>query len=364
MSTASKLHVLVLEPYYGGSHKYFLEILKELPFEFEFLTMPARKWKWRMRFAAPYFAKMLSSAEGTFDRVLCSTYVDVAALRGLGPKWLKENPILTYFHENQFAYPVEVEDERDMHFGVTNITTALASESIAFNSRYNLDSFLEGVRFISKASPDLQLDDPCTDIRNRSRILYPPVDFSLIDEVKDTEQEDVPVVLWNHRWEVEKGPEKFFQSLYQLKGEGLEFKAVLLGGDYDNCPKVFEEARERLKDRIIFAGYVTDRREYARWLKKSTIAVSTSWNEFFGIAMIESGRAGCVPLLPKRLSYPELFPEEFLYEDDDLVDRLRELITLNKRLSQDRAREITRHYAKEAALNGFEDWIRNCPAVP
>ena len=45
------LQVLVLEPYYGGSHKAFLKGLSRLPYTFDFMTLPARKWKWRMRLA-------------------------------------------------------------------------------------------------------------------------------------------------------------------------------------------------------------------------------------------------------------------------------------------------------------------------
>ncbi len=104
-----KLSVLVLEPYYGGSHRSFLKGLKEhLPYRFEFMTLPARKWKWRMRLAAPYFADELRKSGKKYDRILCSTFVDVAAFRGLAPSWVCGAPVLTYFHENQFAYPVRV----------------------------------------------------------------------------------------------------------------------------------------------------------------------------------------------------------------------------------------------------------------
>ncbi len=58
---------------------------------------------------------------------------------------------------------------------------------------------------------------------------------------------------------------------------------------------------------------------YARKL----IVVSTAWHEFFGISVIEAVRAGCRALLPRRLSYPELFPKEFLYDEGDFTSRLR-----------------------------------------
>ena len=157
----NKLRVLVLEPYYGGSHRGFIEgLTRNIPFAFTVIRMPARKWKWRMRLAAPHFADELRREGKRYDRVLCSTFVDVAALRALGPGWLSEVPVLTYFHENQFAYPVQSEDERDIHFALTNMTTAMASDSLAFNSQYNLDEFLKGIKDLLRRAPDMRVGDP------------------------------------------------------------------------------------------------------------------------------------------------------------------------------------------------------------
>jgi hypothetical protein len=59
--------------------------------------------------------------------------------------------------------------------------------------------------------------------------------------------------------------------------------------------------------------------------------VSTAIHEFFGLAVIEAVAAGCFPLLPKRLSYPELIPADWssqvLYDDDGgLPERLRRVL--------------------------------------
>ena len=113
------MKILALEPYYGGSHKTFLDGLQQhLPFAFDLLTLPPRKWKWRMRLAAPYFAEKIAARRETVppDVIFCSSFVDVAALRGLLPGPMRQIPLYTYFHENQFAYPVQKEDERDFHF--------------------------------------------------------------------------------------------------------------------------------------------------------------------------------------------------------------------------------------------------------
>jgi glycosyltransferase involved in cell wall biosynthesis len=38
--------------------------------------------------------------------------------------------------------------------------------------------------------------------------------------------------------------------------------------------------------------------------------VSTAHHEFFGLAVVEAAAAGCLPLLPPRRAYPELFPPD------------------------------------------------------
>lgn len=352
------LNVLVLEPYCGGSHKSFLSGLDRLPFTFEYMTFPARKWKWRMRLAGPVFARKLAESGRRYDRVLCSSYVDVAAFRGLAPSWVNDVPVLTYFHENQFAYPVRIQDERDFHFALTNMTTALASDRILFNSEYNRKSFLEGMDRTLRLSHDLRLDDPGAVIRSKSGVLPPGIDFSYIDRAGTQEQDGVPVILWNHRWEHDKDPEFFFNALFEIDRSGTDFRLVVLGESFRDSPPVFLEAKERLSRRLLRFGYVTSRKDYAHWLKRCSLAVSTARHEFFGISVIEAVRAGCRPLLPDRLSYPELFSGTFLYDDRDFITRLKDELLLNKKLTSDRSRKLTERFSWDALAPLYESWIR------
>jgi glycosyltransferase involved in cell wall biosynthesis len=358
-----QLRVLVLEPYYGGSHKSFVSGLMRLPFQFELMTLPARKWKWRMRLAAPYFARKLHSMQGRFDRILCSTYVDVAALRGLAPPWVRQTPVLTYFHENQFEYPVQVEDQRDLHFALTNMSTALASDGLAFNSTYNLTTFLDGIRALLRHSGDMRLDDPCEAIRTRARVLPPAVDFSAIDTGDEPDRDGAPVIVWNHRWEHDKDPEAFFEAIYALDSEDIDFRLVVLGQSFKRKPAVFDEARARLSHRILRFGFARSRRDYAGWLRRGDIAVSTARHEFFGLAVLEAVRAGCRPLLPRRLSYPELFPEEFLYGKGQFRQRLRNVVLSGGRLGPELSGRLTDPFSWEALAPAFESWISDATVM-
>lgn len=353
------LNILVLEPYYGGSHRSFLSGLQRLPFRFELMTLPARKWKWRMRLSAPYFADKLRERDYKFDLIICSSYIDVATFRGLAPRWVRKTPLLTYFHENQFAYPVKNEDERDFHFALTNVTTALASDRLGFNSLFNLNSLLKEAEKLFQRSYDMKLNGALNLIHERSRVLPPGIDYSLIDEAKVRTQNHFPVILWNHRWEHDKNPEQFFEILFEMDRDNIDFKLVVLGESFKSYPPIFDEARERLSHRIIYSGYAQSRQEYAELLKSCDIVVSTATHEFFGMAILEAVRAGCYPLLPKRLSYPELFPEEFLYADNDLFNRLRELLLKKERLSSEQAKTLTERFSWDTLSSSYESWIIN-----
>ena len=351
------LRVLVLEPYYGGSHKSFLTgLCRNLPFTFDLMTLPARKWKWRMRLSAPFYAQELHKSGRRYDRILCSTFVDVAAFRGLAPSWVREVPLLTYFHENQFAYPTQFEDERDLNYALTNLTTALSSDRIAFNSLYNLESFMEGIEETLKHSYDLKLENTTGEILGKSRVLPPGIDFSVIDEAEEKNRPGPPVILWNHRWEHDKDPDSFFEALFDLDREGIDFDLVVLGESFKSHPEIFDDAKKRLSEKVLHFGYVRSRNDYAHWLKQGSIVVSTARHEFFGIAILEAVRAGCRPLLPRRLSYPELFPEDFLYHEEDLLDRLKEAVR-KPRLSHPESMKLTKPVSWEELAPAYETWI-------
>lgn len=362
MNDSGLPRILVLEPYFGGSHQAFLnDLANGLPAAFELLTLPARKWKWRMRLAAPYFADLLSrSPHGRcrYHCILCSTFVDVAALIALAPDWVKKVPIYTYFHENQFAYPVQVEDERDFHFALTNLTTALASRKIAFNSRFNRDSFLDGVTDLLRKSPDMKFINVEHGLRDKSTVLYPGIDFSLVDAAQagNARKGGAPAIVWNHRWEHDKNPERFFRTLYDLDDQGVDFQLLVMGESFDRKPEIFAEGRRRLAHKIIHFGYVSARAEYCRLLTMGDVVVSTATHEFYGISVIEAVRAGCRPVLPKRLTYPELFPDQFLYEEERFPIQL--ISALGKgRLEKKEATMLTQRFSWQSQKEKFQRWL-------
>jgi len=356
--------LLVIEPYFGGSHQAFLEgLMRHVTADYTLLQLPARSWKRRMQLAAPVFAAEiagLAASRRRFDAVLCSSFVDVALLRVLLqrlPGWNPKTIFCTYFHENQFAYPGQYVDNAIRQFQYINFTTALASDRLAFNSSFNRKSFLRGCHEYLKKAGGLTSGDAPAKLLPASVVLPPGIDFTAIDAAEEERGGRPPVIVWNHRWEHDKNPEEFFAVLHALKKQGVDFRLIVLGQSFAGAPDCFVRARDLLQERILHFGYADSRMEYARLLRKGDVVVSTAHHEFFGIAVLEAVRAGCRPLLPDRLSYPELFPEGFLYHEGLLEQQLALLLQDPDRLNRETARRLTQPFSWTHLAAPYQEWL-------
>lgn len=337
--------LLVLEPYFGGSHRAVLEcLLPALGWEYDLLTLPARKWKWRMRGAAITFAadsqrlaaewraanpdgeSARAGAQSRWDAVFASTFLNLAEFKGLAGEAVAGVPVALYFHENQLVYPNRHTAEWDLQFPLTNITSALAADESWFNTSWNRDRFLEGIDPFIRQFPDHHPRGLAEAIAAKSSVLHPPFDPVVFDRLSVTRGPRCRIV-WPHRWEHDKAPETFFQVAERLAGEGLDFEVAVAGQAFAETAEAFEGAGRELGDRLVHLGQPDSREDYAALLASSDVAVSTAVNEFFGLAMVEAAYAGCLPLVPDCLAYPELYPAVMRYgSPEELAARLRALI--------------------------------------
>ncbi|MCP4548161.1 MAG: DUF3524 domain-containing protein [bacterium] len=307
---------IIIEPYYGGSHRHLVDMLiADSPVEFELWTLPPRKWKWRMRGAALHFAERWRLEMPDAAGILTSSLLDAAALRGLLPLEARGVPLVNYYHENQLRYPVQVNDKRDFHYAWTNIQSAMASDLLLWNSEYNRDSFLEELPRFMRRLPDARIDGLAERIRERSRILPVPLQ---LQELAARAAAEPPKrgpcrILWNHRWEHDKGPDVLFETLIKLKRRGIRFEVSVLGQSFERVPAIFAEGRAALGDSVHAWGFLPDREDYYRELLRADIALSTARHEFQGLAVLEAVAAGAVPLVPDDLAYREIWPEECRY---------------------------------------------------
>ncbi len=325
----STLKFLFLESFFGGSHREFAEGLAENSrHEIEILPLPARFWKWRMRGAALWFVKEIKNLK-SYDGLITTNMMSLSDFKSLsGPAC---PPVLLYFHENQFAYPLAPGERMDYQYGFTDITTALAADRVVFNSRFHYETFFSSLPVFLNRMPEFRPAWVIEAIRSKSGVLYPGCRFSPLtdDEFSEAAEEKPgpPMIIWNHRWEFDKAPEVFFQALDTVADKGADFRLALLGENFRRVPDVFRSAKKRYQNQIVHYGYVKSRKEYIHILCQGDIVISTAIQENFGISVAEAIRCGCLPLLPDRLSYPEILPREFHADflcknTDDLTEKL------------------------------------------
>ena len=330
----TKLKILFLESFYGGSHRDFADgLVQNSKHDIQLHTLPSRFWKWRLRGAALFFAELINNPE-TYDLLFVSDMLSLADLKAL---WgTRCPPGMLYFHENQLSYPLPKGEKADLQFGFTNITSALSAEQVIFNSHFHLSSFFSALPGFLRKMPEYRPLWVINELKQKSRVIYPGCNFppELNEDEKKAHQTDPkgdPVVVWNHRWQFDKNPEPFFRSLYALQTKDIPFSVCLLGENFQAVPKPFLEAKTKLKSHILAYGYQSDRAQYLALLQRGNIVISTAIQENFGISVVEAIRHGCFPLLPKRLAYPEVLPDRFheqcLYgSDEDMQERLEGLI--------------------------------------
>jgi len=327
------MRILYIEPYHGGSHKAFGETLMTgVDAQWTALTLPARHWKWRMRGIVPWLAlEKMDILERPYDLLFVSSYVPLAELKGLAPS-LAPVPSILYFHENQLTYPLRAETKRtrDMHFGFTQLVSALAADRVLFNSAHNRDSFLGAAEILLAKMPDAVPRGWPERIGQRATVMPIPMNLPELDPAALRDEPDSralgPIILWNHRWEYDKRPDRFFGALKALHDQDVAFRVAVAGQRFQQAPKAFEHARPWLEERIVHWGYAHSRADYESLLGRCHVAVSTADHEFFGMAMVEAAHFGAYPLVPDALAYPEIFPPECRYTGDDaLVARLKHL---------------------------------------
>lgn len=304
------MKLLFIEPHFGGSHRLFAQgLLSHSSHDIDLLTLPDRNWAWRMHGSALYVAHRLQSAE-QYDGIILGSMLRLSDLKAVLGTTLP--PVLFYFHESQLTYPLPKAGGKQQDTGLImgEISTALLADRLVFNSEFHRQAFLSAIDAFMARVPDCPLTWARDDIETKSEVLYPGLAFDT-NPLEPRDEGTCPLIIWNHRWSYDKNAPSFFYALDDMVRRGMLFNVALLGECPGWVPQEFETARKRLGDRVIHYGFIENRSDYVRVLKQGRLVVSTARQENFGMSVVEAVKYGCLPLLPDRLSYPEILPERY-----------------------------------------------------
>ena len=128
-------------------------------------------------------------------------------------------------------------------------------------------------------------------------------------------------------------PDKLVPTGFPLDKENLKkikvvdaSKPNILGSDLvifsgrnvdEKQPWLFDQMKEKFKNEAIeFINTLEhnfSKEEYYNLLGRAKVVVSFALQENFGYSVAEAVYLGCIPVLPNRLVYPELYEEQYLY---------------------------------------------------
>ena len=375
--TAAGLDVWAVEPYFGGSHRQFLEgYARHSTHRLTMQTLPGRHWKWRMHGGALALAGQAreSAASGRSPQVLlASSMLDLPTYLSLAP--VGRPATMLYFHENQLTYPLPAGVERDLGYGMRQVASALAADAVYFNTRFHRDEFLAAAAELWAQVPDQAPEWVPERLAARSAVLHVGCDLRRFDEFHDAgaaaahagrwgDPAAGPLIVWNQRWEYDKAPGALFAGLAALADAGVPFRVAVAGPNRGLPTAEFVEGRRRLGDRVVQWGRLERFADYAALLWAADLVVSTALHEFFGVAVVEALYCGCRPVLPRRLSYPELIPvqahAQVLYDEGDFVPAVRRALAAPKEWSPDWQRTWVAPYDWGSLVLRYDDEVWMC----
>ena len=186
--------------------------------------------------------------------------------------------------------------------------------------------------------PDFQNKKTINEIKYKSDILHIGCELKNNFTNKLIKKKNKPIILWNHRWEYDKNPDLFFSILRKIKSMNITFRLIIAGQKFSRSPEIFNSVLSEFKDEIIHSGYCESRDDYFRLLWTVDIIPVTSIQEFFGLSIVEAVYCETYPLLPDRLTYPEIFsidenPEIFYKNESELLQKLIDALKNHKNLN-------------------------------
>ncbi len=305
---------LLLSPYDAVSHRYWrqrlLDVMVAESLETTVVTLPARYFSWRFRGNSLTLSQD-ERLSRKYDLIIATSMTDFATLRGLQPA-IGSVPSILYFHENQFAYP-DNQPERQVERQITSIYSALAADRLVFNTRFNQQTFLAGVSRLLAKLPDGVPPGVDEMLAAKSSVISVPIDIMPERQPSEIGRSQPLSIVWNHRWEHDKGLVELKKIVAGLVAQNQPFKFHLIGQQFRIEPQEIAEIKALLGDRLGYLGFVQERQEYLELLARSHVVLSTARHEFQGIAVLEAMAAGARPVVPDDLAYRELIPAASRY---------------------------------------------------
>ena len=308
----SSMNIWILDPFHAGSHASWslglAKALRERGHVVTLHTLPARHWKWRMHGAAATWADAMARAHPPHV-VITTDMCDAASYRSVPIRSSSRDHV----PENRW-FPWSPSDPdpqlgRDNTYSYINVSSALASDRIWFNSEHHRQAFIDAATSWMKAMPKPHVPSLHDAMQTKSKVQYLGLDFQdwkpATDSPDDLSHVEEPIVLWNHRWSWDKGTDEWMDLVQHIIKQDIPARFVVLGEASSRQPDGWNSLREAMGSRCLHWGFVENREEYIQWLWKAHIAPVQRGKVFW---LIWLTMCRVIPWVPEEHAYPETMP--------------------------------------------------------
>ena len=314
-------------------------------------------------------AERVREVEGEVDLIVATSLTCLSSLFGLLRRSrLAAKPCLYYMHENQLTYPIRQGGKRDSQLILRQFHSQLVADAVWFNSDFNRRSWFEALPSFLRRFPDHHGLETLQALEDKSEVVPLGLDFSPSVEPPQRRRQ---ILLWNQRWEWEKGIDRFLEVLKRL-GPEAPFDVVVLGGEPVREDPAREELKAFLGPRLLHCGWC-ERDAYEEWLRRGDFTISVARHEFFGISLLEAAGHGLMTFLPCDLAYPELLPESLhqvcLYRSlKSLTGRIQRYLNRPEDYFESRQKlaEVARSYLWSKVVDRYDEGattlVQSCSA--
>ncbi|XP_041929832.1 glycosyltransferase-like domain-containing protein 1 isoform X2 [Alosa sapidissima] len=309
------MSVLLIEAFYGGSHKQLVDMLHENIEDSAVYTLPAKKWHWRARTSALYFMQNIPESP-SYRVLLASSVLNLAELVALRPDLGRLRKVL-YFHENQLIYPVRKAQERDFQYGYNQVLSCLVADSVLFNSTFNMESFLTSMSSFFKAIPDHRPKDLDCLIRSKCQVLHFPIRFP--DVTRFLPEHKLRRRATGSHMSCATGVPQDISSHGHLSVPASSSSEVSSTSEEGPVPSEQQGAVLTQEPQRVTADQQPPScpPQGSHTGPQPQPPLHIVWPHRW----LEAVHCGCYPLCPKALVYPEIFPAEYLYSTPEQLGK-------------------------------------------
>lgn len=277
-------------------------------------------------------------------------------------RYVKENDVdLVHTHfmrENGIVALAKMTGLKIPEINTRHMVNAISKKAAIFNQFF----FRKNAHIIAVSS--IVRDQLIKEGVKAEKIITLPPPFPVVENVEPVQKpEGEKWIISVGRLSKEKGPDFFVDGIAELfKDEALDnYKAIIIGyGDME--AELEEKIREyNLESRVQLFGYVPKPYEY---LKASDLYVNHSYEEAFGLSIVEVAYCGVPIMMPDNVGAKDFFSEEnhsaLIYKMGDIKDftekakRILKDGELQKSMTENAQTIVSRDITQEKIIQTIE----------